>query len=58
VISNAAAMVTAAIAFHTTAWWFDPIGTCCALVCLAYAVKNVSELPEQFFDAFRGASCR
>lgn len=26
VISNAAAMVTAAIAFHTPYWWFDPIG--------------------------------
>lgn len=26
VISNAAAMVTAAIAFHTPYWWMDPIG--------------------------------
>ena len=26
VISNAVAMVTAAVAFHTTLWWFDPVG--------------------------------
>jgi divalent metal cation (Fe/Co/Zn/Cd) transporter len=26
VISNSVAMVTAAVAFHSPAWWIDPVG--------------------------------
>lgn len=40
VISNAAAMVTAAIAFHTTLWWFDPVGEKFALCVQKFVTRN------------------
>jgi len=45
VISNAAAMVTAAIAFHTPAWWLDPVGA--VLISLVIIYRWVDIISEQ-----------
>lgn len=36
VISNAAAIATAAVAFHTIAWWVDPLGAILISLVIIY----------------------